>query len=76
MNRLSKEQRTQIIAALVEDNSIRATARMCDVAFNTVGGWNQRSRLERIRDRGAFRIKLSHYPLSGWLGKPPHIVSP
>src|SRR5260370_33986263 len=36
MNRLSKQQRTQIIASLVEGNSLRATARMCNVAFNTV----------------------------------------
>jgi IS1 family transposase len=36
MNRLTKEQRTKIIAALVEGNSLRATARMCDVVFNTV----------------------------------------
>lgn len=36
MNRLSKEQRTKIIAALVEGNSLRATSRMCGVAFNTV----------------------------------------
>jgi len=36
MNRLNKEQRTKIIAALVEGNSLRATARLCDVAFNTV----------------------------------------
>src|SRR5580704_8122355 len=36
MNRLSKEQRTKIIAALVEGNSIRATARMCGVVLNTV----------------------------------------
>jgi DNA-directed RNA polymerase specialized sigma24 family protein len=36
MNRLNKEQRTKIIAALVEGNSLRATASMCDVAFNTV----------------------------------------
>jgi IS1 family transposase len=36
MNRLSKEQRVKIIAALVEGNSLRATARMSDVAFNTV----------------------------------------
>ena len=36
MNRLNKEQRSKIIAALVEGNSLRATARMCDVAFNTV----------------------------------------
>ncbi len=36
MNRLSREKQTQIVAALVEGNSLRATARMCDVAFNTV----------------------------------------
>lgn len=36
MNKLTKEKRVQIINALVEGNSIRATARMCDVAFNTV----------------------------------------
>lgn len=36
MNRLSKAERTKIIAALSEGNSLRATARMCDVAFNTV----------------------------------------
>jgi IS1 family transposase len=36
MNRLTTDQRTKIIAALVEGNSLRATARMCDVAFNTV----------------------------------------
>jgi len=36
MNRLNTEQRTKIIAALVEGNSLRATSRLCDVAFNTV----------------------------------------
>jgi|SRR5579872_6309648 len=36
MNRLNKEQRTKIIAALVEGNSLRATARICNVSFNTV----------------------------------------
>lgn len=36
MNRLSKQHRTRIIASLVEGNSLRATARMCGVAFNTV----------------------------------------
>jgi IS1 family transposase len=36
MNQLNREKRTQVITALVEGNSIRATARMCDVAFNTV----------------------------------------
>lgn len=36
MNKLSTEKRAQIIGCLVEGNSLRATARMCDVAFNTV----------------------------------------
>jgi hypothetical protein len=35
VNRLSREQRPKVIAALVEGNSLCATARMCDVAFNT-----------------------------------------
>src|SRR6266404_4115044 len=36
MNRLSPDKRTQIINALVEGNSLRATARLAGVAFNTV----------------------------------------
>lgn len=36
MNKLNTAKRTQIISALVEGNSLRSTARMCDVAFNTV----------------------------------------
>lgn len=36
MNKLSTAKRVQIISALVEGNSLRATARMNDVAFNTV----------------------------------------
>lgn len=36
MNKLTRGKRVQIIKALVEGNSLRATARMCDVAFNTV----------------------------------------
>lgn len=36
MNRLSREKQAQIVAALVEGNSIRATARMCDVDKETV----------------------------------------
>ncbi|MGB6482732.1 MAG: IS1 family transposase [Candidatus Acidiferrales bacterium] len=36
MNRLTVEKRAQIIHSLVEGNSLRAAARMCDVAFNTV----------------------------------------
>lgn len=36
MNRLNREKRIQIVKSIVEGNSIRATARMTDVAFNTV----------------------------------------
>jgi IS1 family transposase len=36
MNQLNTRRRAQMISALVEGNSLRATARMCDVAFNTV----------------------------------------
>jgi IS1 family transposase len=36
MNRLSTEQRTRVIAALIEGNSIRATVRMTGVAKNTI----------------------------------------
>jgi IS1 family transposase len=36
MNRLTTKQRTQVIGALVEGNSIRATCRMTGVAKNTV----------------------------------------
>src|SRR3954463_14593368 len=36
MNRLSTERRAQIVGALVEGNSIRATVRMTGAAKNTV----------------------------------------
>ncbi len=36
MNKLNKSKRTQIISALVEGNSLRATARMCGINVNTV----------------------------------------
>jgi len=36
MNKLPKDKRIQIIHLLVEGNSMRATARIADVAFNTV----------------------------------------
>src|SRR5437763_14168816 len=36
INRLSPERRKQVIAALIEGNSIRATVRMTGVAKNTV----------------------------------------
>ncbi len=36
MNKLSTEERKQIVAALVEGNSMRAVARMMDVSRNTV----------------------------------------
>jgi IS1 family transposase len=36
MNKLSREERTRVVAALVEGNSIRATVRMTGAAKNTV----------------------------------------
>lgn len=36
MNKLNTEKQKQIIKALVEGNSIRATSRLCDVAINSV----------------------------------------
>src|ERR1700731_3141751 len=36
MNKLPTEKRAQIIHLLVEGNSLRATARIVDVSFNTV----------------------------------------
>lgn len=36
MNRLSLEKRALIVGMLVEGNSIRATSRLSEVAFNTV----------------------------------------
>ena len=36
MNRLSNEKRAAILGMLVEGNSMRATARLADVSFNTV----------------------------------------
>src|SRR5215211_8913338 len=36
MNRLSQDKRRQVVAALVEGNSLRATSRMTGVALNTV----------------------------------------
>ncbi|HVP90003.1 MAG TPA: IS1 family transposase [Terriglobales bacterium] len=38
MNKLSKDKQAQVIAALVEGNSIRATVRMTGVAKNTIVG--------------------------------------
>lgn len=45
MNKLTKEKRIQVIASLVEGNSIRSTCRMTDVAKGTV--------LKLLRDIGA-----------------------
>jgi transposase-like protein len=36
MNRLTNEKRTQVVAALVEGNSIRATCRITGVAKGTL----------------------------------------
>ncbi len=40
MNRLSTKQRAQIVAALVEGNSIRATCRMTGTAKGEYSGAN------------------------------------
>jgi IS1 family transposase len=52
MNRLSTEERTRVVAALVEGNSIRATVRMTGVAKNTV--------VKLLRDLGAACAKYHH----------------
>ena len=36
MNKLTNEKRAQVVAALVEGNSVRSTVRMTGVAKNTV----------------------------------------
>lgn len=36
MNKLNTTKRAQIIAAVIEGNSLRSTARLAGVAFNTV----------------------------------------
>src|ERR1041385_831974 len=36
MNKLSRDKRTQVLTLLCEGNSMRATARIADVAFNSV----------------------------------------
>jgi IS1 family transposase len=36
MNKLPNEKRAQLFACIAEGNSLRATSRLCDVAFNTV----------------------------------------
>ena len=36
MNTLDKTKRAQLISVLAKGKSLRATARICDVAFNTV----------------------------------------
>jgi hypothetical protein len=36
MNKLNKDKQTQVVSALIEGNSIRATCRMTGVAKNTV----------------------------------------
>ena len=43
MNRLSTDERAQVIACLVEGNSQRATVRMTGVAKKTVVGYFEKS---------------------------------
>jgi IS1 family transposase len=64
MNKLSIEKRAQMISMLVEGNSLRATARVCDVAFNTVlkfvpliGEACQRYHDEHVKDVPAKRVQ-------------------
>jgi len=64
MNRLSTEMRVQVVAALVEGNSIRATCRMTGVAKNTVvkllaelGEACQRYQDEHLRNLPCRRIQ-------------------
>jgi IS1 family transposase len=64
MNRLSIEMRVQVVAALVEGNSIRATCRMTGVAKNTVvkllvelGEACQRYQDEHLRNLPCRRIQ-------------------
>jgi hypothetical protein len=58
MNKLSPAKRAQVVVALVEGNSIRATVRMTGVAKNTV--------LKLLVGLGAacdrYQRKLTHYP--------------
>ncbi|MGH2508795.1 MAG: IS1 family transposase, partial [Ktedonobacteraceae bacterium] len=62
MKILSREKQAQIVAALVEGNSLRATARMCDVAFNTVLNFLPRIGMAcaEYQDRTLRNLKCKH----------------
>ncbi len=57
MNKLPKEKRLQALAALVEGNSIRSTARMVGVSKDTI--------VKLLADAGRGRVKFS---VSGVIG--------
>jgi IS1 family transposase len=57
MNKLSQKQRTQVIAALVGGNSVRAACRLTGVALNTV--------LKLLRDAGMAVAKYQEQNLRG-----------
>ena len=54
MNRLDKAKQAQVVAALVEGNSIRATVRMTGVAKNTIAKLEFTPVLVRISGRMAY----------------------
>ncbi len=57
MNRLAKEKRRQVVAALVEGNSIRATVRMTTVAKNTIS--------KLLVDLGRVCSEYQHHVMQG-----------
>ena len=64
MNRLKRERQAQVVAALVEGNSINATVRMTGVAKNTIlklladlGSACEKFQDERLRDLPCVRIQ-------------------
>jgi hypothetical protein len=62
MNKLSKERQTQIISALVEGNSLRATARTCHADPHTVQ-WLATA--NRLTQRGRNKLGVARTGIEG-----------